>query len=461
MQFSFTPFPVSIFPESLANYIKNVAEAMVCPPDFVGTLLLATLSSAIGTARVVKVKDGWHEPPVLYAAIVAPPSSKKSPVFKEVLRPVKEKQRVLFSHYQAEKDKYQQELDVWEGADTKQRGPKPEKPIPPRNYLSDFTFEALAKLLSNNPKGLLLGLDELAAWVNSMDQYRSSKGADKDHWLSLWSCGMITVDRASKDEPIIILQPFVTVVGGIQPDRLKVFKSKEHDGFIDRILFAFPEEVANQWTDETVSESLRNHYSNLYNQLYTLEPQCTPEGGTIPVALPFSIAGRKAFILVVNQNNIDIQLTANPFLKSAFSKLEAYFFRFALILQLCGNPGSHQIEEDAVQGALLLLEYFKGQVRKVYAQIAGEAMSNRILRSVEAIRSNGNNMTLRDCYTKKIAGVKDAKAAKKLFTELEKEGNGKIIEQKNTSGGRPTIVFHLRQCDCVNCNQQSTLRKFN
>lgn len=142
-----------------------------------------------------------------------------------------------------------------------------------------------------------------------------------------------------------------------------------------------------------------------------------------------------------------------------FSKMEAYFFRFALLLQLCHDPNSHQIEEAAVRAAMLLLQYFKDQARKVYATIEGSEVNSKNHRALEALNSHGEPMTLRDCYTKKVAGVKTAGAATKLFKDLEKEGYGKIQQQKNSSGGKPTVTFHLRQCDCDSCNQQSPLRR--
>lgn len=461
MSYVFAPFPVDVFPESLARYIRNVAEAMVCPPDLVGTLLLGVLSAAIGSSRVVRVKEGWTEPAVLYAAIVAPPSSKKSPVFKEVLKPVKERQRQQYEAYQEQRLAYEQELEDWEAADTKLRGPKPQKPVLQRSFLVDATFEALAKLLEQNPQGLLLGLDELAAWIGSMNQYRKGKGADREHWLSLWSCSMITVDRASKDEPIILLHPFVSVMGGIQPDRLDMLRGKDHDGFIDRILFSFPEERPSAWTDETIATLLRKQYTDLYNQLYDLRGDATESGSERPLELSFSVKAREAFIDVLTLNNEEINREGNPFLQSVFSKLEAYFFRFALILQLAESPNSHQIEEGAVKGAMLLLRYFKDQVRKVYAHIAKEEIQSQHLRALEVLRTHGGPMKMRDFYNRRAAGVSSSKAARKLYEELESAGYGKMVVQQNSSGGRPTITFHLKYCDCTLCNQQSVLRKVN
>lgn len=83
--------------------------------------------------------------------------------------------------------------------DRKDNGPPPEKPEPPqavRYVVSDTTVEALAPLLQENPRGLLLARDELAGWIGSFDRYSGGKGgADAAHWLSMHNGESILVDR--------------------------------------------------------------------------------------------------------------------------------------------------------------------------------------------------------------------------------------------------------------------------
>ena len=54
-----------------------------------------------------------------------------------------------------------------------------------RYLVSDCTVEALAVLLEQHPRGLLVARDELSGWVNSFDAYKSCRGADVAHWLSM------------------------------------------------------------------------------------------------------------------------------------------------------------------------------------------------------------------------------------------------------------------------------------
>jgi hypothetical protein len=49
----------------------------------------------------------------------------------------------------------------------------------PRILLDDCTTEAMAGVLEQNPRGLVMVRDELAALVCGMNQYKSGKGHDR------------------------------------------------------------------------------------------------------------------------------------------------------------------------------------------------------------------------------------------------------------------------------------------
>lgn len=442
MDYTTKVFPVDALPEKLSCFVQNTAEALSCPPDFPGIFALSVMSAAIGSTRVVRLKEGWTEPPVLYSVVVAPPASKKSPVFKLAMKPVIKKQLELKREYDINKAAFEVEMELWEKS--KKSSVRPPKPLMGRNFVNDFTIEALAKILRNNPKGLLLGMDEISAWINSMDQYRKGRGADREKWLSLWTCSDIVVDRVSIDDSIVLHRPFVSVTGGTQPDKLKLFQADVHDGFMDRILFTFPEPVQDRWVEDGVSKTLLDAYGGLYDQLFALEQQPPLDGGpSRPVVLDLNKAAKENFIRYFELNLNDIETEGDPYLKSTFKKMEAYVGRFALILQLCERPESLMVEDKAVASAAVLAEYFKSHARKVRAHLRGKKVNENTLRAVQALKSYGGPMTLRDCYTKRIAGCKDAVTAQKLFRELANDGYGKIEEIRNSTGGRPTIQFRL------------------
>ena len=62
---------------------------------------------------------------------------------------------------------------------------KPELPIADRCWTDDATTEAMAMLLQQNPRGLLMVRDELAGWFN-FDRYAGGKGGgDAAKWLEM------------------------------------------------------------------------------------------------------------------------------------------------------------------------------------------------------------------------------------------------------------------------------------
>lgn len=461
MDFITSPFPVNVLPERLNRFVQEVADAVVCPVDFPANMVLAAIAGAIGTSRRVAVKDGWEEPPLLYLGIIGAPSSKKSPALKKIMEPFEDKQKALLKEFDKALDDYKQEFAIWESKEPKERGAKPEEPILRRLLIGDATFEAISKLLQENPRGLILTLDELSSWVKSMDQYRKGKGGDKEKWLSLWTCTLPPLDRVSRKRPIILYNPHIPVLGTTQPDKLKYFIFEDHDGFIDRILFAFPEEVLRAWSEKTITSDSRSYYKDLIFELLSLDHELDKQGRNTPKVLSFTAEAKRVFISFVNDNDLRINQEGNPLLKSAFGKLEAYFFRLALILQLAHDPQSTFIDTEAAAGAFALINYYRANLYKVQAYIKGKKVDTQLLELKEAIHSNGGNMTTRDLYSKKLTGIKSATAAKTILAKMEKLGYGRLEKIKNSSGGKPTYKFHLKTCVCESCNQQSPLNTVN
>lgn len=186
-------FPVDAMPAACRSLIAEATAALGCAPELVALPMLAVLSSAIGTSRVVEIKGGWREWAALFVAVVASPGAMKTPAAKVAKKPAFERQRGLGKSYAEEKEEWKRETREWE---VEKRGaqkagePAPEEPEAPtmtRCVASDTTVEALVGILEDNPRGLLVYKDELTGWVRSMDQYKGGKGSDRQHWLSFWS----------------------------------------------------------------------------------------------------------------------------------------------------------------------------------------------------------------------------------------------------------------------------------
>jgi hypothetical protein len=185
---AFRPFPVEALPEPIRGFVSAGARAIGCDPSYLALPLPTVIAAAIGNTRRLELKRGWSAPPILWGAIVGESGTAKSPAFRLVMRPVRERQRKALERdaeamkqYGADLARWEKDMTAWKRG--KSAGDPPEKPAPSqaeRFIVSDTTVEALAPILLANPRGLLLARDELAGWTGSFDRYagKSKAGAD-------------------------------------------------------------------------------------------------------------------------------------------------------------------------------------------------------------------------------------------------------------------------------------------
>ena len=129
----------------------------------------------------------------------------------------------------------------------------PKEPVRTRFLVSDITQEAMAKSISENPRGICLYMDELQGWINNFTRY--NKGSEEQFYISLFNGYMYISDRKMNTNNIMIDSPFSNVIGTIQPEILiDTFKgSKSNNGLLDRILFAIPEiQDKLYWKDDDI-----------------------------------------------------------------------------------------------------------------------------------------------------------------------------------------------------------------
>ena len=146
--------------------------------------------------------------------------------------------------YNAEMLRYDIELATWKGAKGKGEPPeKPTEPVPWRCLCDDTTVEAVAVLLLQNWRGLLMARDELAAWLGGFDRYAQGKGGDVPKWLEMHGGRSIMVDRKTGDrKTIYVPRAAVSVTGGIQPATLQRALGRAYfeNGLAARLLLACP-----------------------------------------------------------------------------------------------------------------------------------------------------------------------------------------------------------------------------
>ena len=413
-------FPTASLPKDAADVVRAVAVSKQCPEDFPGVAVLTAAASAIGATRALEVKPGWKELPCLYSAIVAPPSSKKSPALLSVLAPVYERQRDATKAFET-------------GA----------VPALSHTWIQDATTEAVGGILKDQPRGVFLIQDELVSWVLGNDQYRGGKGSDRQKWLSMWSSMPTKIDRVGGGSKPID-RPFLCALGGVQPDKLSAFVDAKgaQDGFVDRILFAWPElSHPAKWDDEAAAPKVNaDRWFDIMDGLYGLEFDV---GGPLPEprVLSFSPSGRKRWASFYDAHIAEQQASGFPSrMFGPWGKFLAYCARFALVLcMLRSQSPSHEyeVEEEDVEGAAALVDYFTQHAHGVaLGMVRGDL--DYLLPRLTSMASEGpvgHRRAMRE------GGLLKSQALS-LFKRAEDLGLGEVRKERSAEG-RVREVFDL------------------
>ncbi len=370
------PFPVDVLPATIAKFAEQVSRSIGCPTDFVGVPILVCAGAAIGNSRAVLLKKGWAEGPRLYGGCVGNPGTAKSPAINAVVEPFTEAQLRFRYEWDAEMEEHKIRLESWEATkrEGKNPGPRPTAPKLRRVTASDTTVEALGGILSESPRGILLHRDELTAWSRSMNQYRGGKGTDRQFWLQAWSGQAVTIDRKNNPVPLMLPNPFVSVIGGLTPEMLTELM-EEHgrsDGSLERLLIAWPEHMPTApWTEDGVSQLAKDRWTKAVDWLLNLDGD-----GTTPVILPMTRKAKTVWKQWIDSHNRETdEPNLLPSLQGTWSKMRGHCARLALIIQLlraaCGEAKANEVDEVSVRAAIRLVDYFKSHAVCVHRYLVG------------------------------------------------------------------------------------------
>ena len=428
----FTPFPIDELPETLGKLVDEGAQAIGCDASFIALPVLSVCASAIGGSRQLRVKRSWNVPSILWTVVLGESGSQKTPAFKLAVQPVKDRQKKHQRAFEKRMVEYAGESKdyvAYEKARTGKKGDpsaprreEPNRPILQRCIVSDATIEAMAPILSDNPRGVLVGRDELSGWIGGFDRY-SSKGSatsEVQKWLEIYGAENIFIDRKSADAPSIMVdRPHVSICGGIQPGILARCLTDEHkeNGLQSRLLMAYPPRQPKRWRDEDVSEETMDAYDELINGLFSLDPQMGVDGEESLTVL-LDAAAKVLYVDFVNKHGEE-QASMNGHLASQWSKLEEIPARLALVFHCVKGVGTNEsgvgtwdakVDFETMASAIRVTEWFKAETLRINRVLAGGTQLSEDAQLAEWIKTQGGSITARDlCRNRRnIASSADA-----------------------------------------------------
>jgi heme oxygenase len=462
---AYRPFPVDALPEPLASFVREAAAAIGCDEAYLGLPALTAAGAAIGTTRRIELKAGYAAPPILWSAIVGESGTAKTPALNAVLEPVREHEGRLREEHRLELDEYEVGLELYEKARSAWRSSKaadvdpprrPSEPAGRRALVVDSTVEALAVVMADNGRGLLLARDELAGWLGSFDRYagKAGGGSDEAFYLSAYSGIRHDVDRRTGGRRTIhVRQAALSITGGIQPAVLRraLGAERRESGLLARLLLAAPPPRPQKWTEAEVSFSTRQAYVDLLARLYALQPDLDAEGREAARLVRLSPEARR---LWVEFHDIHADELADHVgdLAAAWSKLRDTCARIALIMHETRLAAGEKVDElevdaDCMRQAITLVDWLKYETRRVY-RILGETEVDRAVRQADEklvswLERRGGSATAREAVTG-CRWIPTSEAAKAALDRLEAAGAGRWEDRPaGEKGGKPTRVFTL------------------
>lgn len=372
-------FPVEVFPTPFKELLNGCKSSLNFPTDYTGVAIISAVSTAIGKSAKAKVKNGWYEFSSLFIAIIGNAGANKSHPLELSFKPFQEIDKAMI-------DLFKEELEAFETfmaipAKERGNGSKVNKPVLIKTILHNFTPEILCQRLVENERGCTVVSEELATFLEGMNNY--SKGDQTSTYLSLWSNKPTSIDRVKSPVPLWLPQPFLNIIGSLQPRILpKLFPSgKTDNGFLQRFLFAYPSNAEKQpINDIEIDECLMQDYSNWITRYRISSPIFIDEETELPKAKVYYLSNdAKAFFYKWQKENTEqVNDNAESLKGEILSKFDIHFIRLSLILQIMTNYETNEISLQTVQGAAKLCIYFLNNAFKVLEMLGGQNKAHEL-----------------------------------------------------------------------------------
>lgn len=430
-------FPVEALPPRLRDLAVRGAEAIGCDPAFIAGPGLAALASAIGGTRVAQVQGTWTEPSILWTAIVGESSSRKSPAYDLATTPLWDLQIEYFRDHDRAVREYKKE-------DTTD-----DPPVRKRVIVDDITIEAVAPILADNPRGVLVAAEELDQFFQGLCRYSQGKATDRPRWLRLYGGRPLAVDRTIRGS-VYVPRAVASITGTIQPDVLVAAMTAEAraSGLAARWLVAMPPRVKRRWSNATVPDVVVDQYRIGFEPLLELAYDQDDDGNPRPRRIPLSPVALRMFGEFVDRLGEQADAALDADTRAVLGKAEGVAVRLALVHELAAAESDAgqvtDVGELAMAAGIMLAEWYAAEADRVCG-IAATPAADRTARSlVEVVTRRGGSVTAREIWKNNKRRYATADHAEAALDGLVKAGLGTWEDvPPGPKGGRPTRRFRL------------------
>lgn len=444
-------FPITIFPEHVAEYISISALQHSQPPDYAATAFVTAVCGLIGRSIQLQMRPvgSWREVANCWSILVGAPSAKKSPISRHIFSLLKPLDKRAGEDFAIAIKTYNSRKKAAEIAKEDFNDPPPIR----RRYLTDdITTPKLRELMSGNPRGIILRNDELKGQLERLDK-QGSEG-DRSFMMSCWS-GLeeYSEDRMCRGS-LLNIPLALTWIGCIPPAPLQRYlceamgRSGGADGFMQRFqLICYPDqEKAFTLTDKVIQASTETQIQRIMEQL-------DAETAAQTRCLHFSVEAQACFDDWLVKHENDMRSKHYPlYWESHLGKQAKVVALLAIALhrlnETCMGNVEDMITLKTLETALQAQEYYLAHARRCYDSIAGGTVSDaEVILNLIREKRLSQRFKAQDIYHQGLGGLSDSVRVRAALDLLQDYG-WIVSELEGGATGRRNEfwVAHPRMC---------------
>lgn len=415
-----------LVPELLKDFVFDTSHSMQAPADFIVVPLLISIGSIIGTACVLRPKqyDNWEVVPNLWGACIGSPAMMKTPTIKEALKFIDGLQFEYGKQFDKERNSFKvnelarkgllddiqkQLAEVTKGkgkdkvvdsdailklkndySDAMENNPEPVRRI---FRVNEGTVQSLTQLMTTNKRGILMFRDEMVGLMSTWE----SKPDERAFYLEGWNGNGAYTDHKISRGLTDAANICISLVGGIQPDKLAGYLNQTlkggNDGLMQRFQLAVWPDAPLHWSfvdiekDRESEKRIRGIFKTLAEMDFTQFGAKQDEFEGNPF-LRFDVKAQKIFKgWLENLQNIKLKQEESPVMIEHLTKYRSLMPSLALIfhcIELADGQKQDAISEKNARLAIAWCDYLETHARRIYAMSvrsehdAAISLSNKI-----------------------------------------------------------------------------------
>lgn len=476
-----------LMPEPLRGWLQDISYRMQTPADFAVVSAIVMIGSLIGSGCSVrpKQKDDWEVIPNVWGACVGRPSVVlKSPSMAEPMRMLERLQAEHGEQFDQSMTEFEadrlfheaalkeiekrmtnaakgksgsgsvdaQEIAVLKHEYSKLKQAEVQPPARRLFKTNETSIQSMTVLQQQNERGLLVFRDELTGLLTRWD--REDHADERAYYLEGWngsgSYTDVKIGRGLTDAKNIC----ISVLGGIQPDKLNRYLSQaikgNNDGLMQRLQLAVYPDIPKGWmlVDTHPDKLQKQRVYDLISSLAEIDFVQFGASFNEYDERPYFRYNQDAQQLfndwLTTLQTQKLQEEDNPLMLEHLGKYRSLMPSLSLIfhcIAIADGKASDGISIESAKLAIDWCEYLESHARRIYA-MAESAEREAAVSLSKKIKSHQlpNPFTAKMVYDKGWYGLKNRQEVEAACAELIDE-NWLVMQIKTVGrqGGRPPL----------------------